>query len=54
MQDPFKEYLIHSYYEETPKTSQDRTEEADKVSVRIAQILSEKSEIIILRRKSGF
>ncbi len=34
--------LIHSYYRENVKHSNnDRTEEADKVSVRIAQILSE-------------
>ena len=34
--------LIDSYYEEKPVTSDgDRTEEADKVSVRIAEILSE-------------
>jgi len=36
--------LIHSYYKENiSHTSTDRTEEADKVSVRIAQLLSEKS-----------
>ena len=36
--------LIHSYYKENIKhIGNDRTEEADKVSVRIAQILSEKS-----------
>ena len=36
--------LIHSYYKENVKhIGNDRTEEADKVSVRIAQILSEKS-----------
>lgn len=36
--------LIHSYYKENnAHTGIDRTEEADKVSVRIAQILSEKS-----------
>ena len=36
--------LIHSYYKEnTAHTNTDRTEEADKVSVRIAQLLSEKS-----------
>ena len=36
--------LIHSYYKENiAHTSTDRTEEADKVSVRIAQLLSEKS-----------
>lgn len=36
--------LIHSYYKENASRSQDdRTEEADKVSVRIAQILSQKS-----------
>ena len=34
--------LINSYYEKKPKKSpDDRTEEADKVSVRIAKILSE-------------
>lgn len=34
--------LMDTYYEENPKTSDhDRTEEADKVSVRIAKILSE-------------
>lgn len=36
--------LIHSYYKENiTHTNTDRTEEADKVSVRIAQLLSEKS-----------
>lgn len=36
--------LIHSYYRENiAHTGTDRTEEADKVSVRIAQLLSEKS-----------
>ncbi|MBR3766982.1 MAG: Fic family protein [Clostridia bacterium] len=36
--------LIHSYYKENiTHSSSDRTEEADKVSVRIAQLLSEKS-----------
>ncbi|MBO5953554.1 MAG: Fic family protein [Oscillospiraceae bacterium] len=36
--------LIHSYYRENAVyTSNDRTEEADKVSVRIAQLLSEKA-----------
>lgn len=36
--------LLYSYYEENPKISEDdRTEEADKVSLRIAQILSEKA-----------
>ena len=36
--------LIHSYYKENiAHTTTDRTEEADKVSVRIAQLLSEKS-----------
>lgn len=34
--------LIHSYYQENTSHS-DRTEEADKVSVRIAQLLSEKA-----------
>ena len=33
--------LINSYYEERPRTSGDRTEEADKVSMRIAKLLSE-------------
>ena len=36
--------LLNSYYEENPKhISSDRTEEADKVSARIAKLLSEKS-----------
>jgi fido (protein-threonine AMPylation protein) len=36
--------LIHSYYKENiARNGADRTEEADKVSVRIAQLLSEKS-----------
>lgn len=36
--------LLNSYYEENPKLdSEDRTEEADKVAVRIAKILSEKA-----------
>ena len=35
--------LLNSYYEENPKSDdEDRTEEADKVAVRIAKILSEK------------
>lgn len=39
--------LIHSYYKENIKHSNnDRTEEADKVSVRIAQLLSEKSFVL--------
>ena len=35
--------LLDSYYEENPKVNSDRTEEADKVSVQIAKILSEKA-----------
>jgi len=36
--------LLDDYYEKNPKTDkQDRTEEADKVAARIAQILSEKA-----------
>ena len=36
--------LLNSYYEENPKSdATDRTEEADKVSLRIAKILSEKA-----------
>ena len=36
--------LLNTYYEENPKTdTNDRTEEADKVAVRIAKILSEKA-----------
>lgn len=35
--------LIDSYYEENPGEAEIRTEEADKVSARIAQILSEKA-----------
>ena len=35
--------LLNSYYEENPKADGDRTEEADKVSVQIAKILSEKA-----------
>ena len=35
--------LLNSYYEENPKADSDRTEEADKVSVQIAKILSEKA-----------
>ena len=39
--------LIHSYYKENIKHSaNNRTEEADKVSVRIAQLLSEKSFVL--------
>lgn len=33
--------LINTYYEERPSTEGDRTEEADKVSIRIAKLLSE-------------
>ena len=50
--------LLNSYYEENPKSdSEDRTEEADKVAVRIAKILSEKAfsftqnEYISIHRK---
>ena len=35
--------LIHSYYEENRAHEPERTEEADKVSVRIAQLLSERA-----------
>ena len=35
--------LLNSYYEENPNADDDRTEEADKVSVQIAKILSEKA-----------
>ena len=35
--------LIDAYYKQNPKTEQERTEEADKVSARIAAILSEKA-----------
>ena len=36
--------LLNTYYEENPNTDkEDRTEEADKVAVRIAKILSEKA-----------
>ena len=36
--------LLNSYYEENPKAdTEDRTQEADKVAVRIAKILSEKA-----------
>ena len=36
--------LLNTYYEENPKEdTEDRTEEADKVAVRIAKILSEKA-----------
>ena len=36
--------LLNSYYEENPKSDdEDRTEEADKVAVRIIKILSEKA-----------
>lgn len=35
--------LLNSYYEENPNSSDDRTEEADKVSARIAKILCEKA-----------
>lgn len=39
--------LIHSYYKENVKHADNsRTEEADKVSVRIAQLLSEKSFVL--------
>ena len=38
------QYLLDSYYKENPKINiGERTEEADKVSVRIAKILSEKA-----------
>lgn len=35
--------LIESYYRENPKSSDNRTEEADKVSARIAAVLAEKA-----------
>ena len=50
--------LLQSYYEEhPPRTFEDRTEEADKVSVRIAELISEKAfsftpqEYISIHRK---
>ena len=50
--------LLNSYYKENPKTdTEDRTEEADKVALRIAKILSEKAfsftpnEYISIHRK---
>ena len=50
--------LLNSYYKENPKSDEtDRTEEADKVSLRIAKILSEKAfsftpnEYILIHRK---
>ena len=50
--------LLNSYYEENPRSdAEDRTEEADKVSARIAKILSEKAfsftpnEYISIHRK---
>ena len=50
--------LLNTYYEENPKAdTEDRTEEADKVAVRIAKILSEKAfsftpnEYISIHRK---
>lgn len=50
--------LLNSYYEENPKKDlDDRTEEADKVAVRIAKVLSEKAfsftpnEYISIHRK---
>ena len=37
--------LLNTYYEENPKANtEDRTEEADKLAVRIAKILSEKAK----------
>ena len=48
--------LLNTYYEENPKEdTEDRTEEADKVAVRIAKILSEKAfslkeKIVYIRR----
>ena len=35
--------LLNNYYKENPEIDDDRTEEADKVSVQIAKILSEKA-----------
>lgn len=50
--------LLNTYYEENPKSDkEDRTEEADKVAVRIAKVLSEKAfsftpnEYISIHRK---
>lgn len=49
--------LLNSYYKESPEIDGDRTEEADKVSLRITQILSEKAfsfnpnEYISIHRK---
>lgn len=40
--------LIESYYLESPAPAAQRTEEADKVAVRIAQILSERSFVFSL------
>lgn len=45
--------LLNSYYEENPKTeNDDRTEEADKVALRIAKILSEKAFSLNYSRNS--
>ena len=45
--------LLNTYYEENPKAdTEDRTEEADKVAVRIAKILSEKESNLF--RMSSF
>ena len=49
--------LLNSYYKENPKQDEERTEEADKVAVRIAKLLSEESfsftpnEYISIHRK---
>lgn len=47
--------LLQSYYEEHPSRNfEDRTEEADKVSVRIAELLSEKAFSLHRRRTFQF
>ena len=45
----------HTYYEENPKADTgDRTEEADKVAVRIAKILSNTLERLALMQRMIF
>ena len=47
--------LLNSYYEENPKQDPgDRTEEADKVSVRIVKVLSETGLVLLQMSISRF
>ena len=47
------ENLLHSYYEERTESSDDRTEEADKVALNIAKFLSKLLELEVIEPVKG-